>query len=140
MTLTMCPARRWGRHDHANAPGRSAPVYRRRTPALPDALSRRRGRRVRRMPVAARNPGGGQGAVRALRAAIDPVGCRVSVLRLDDCIALCGLGEAEVTAIAQHEHIPEVAAAELANYLLRTHDGELCLKAMICDDINAAHA
>jgi hypothetical protein len=62
------------------------------------------------------------------------------VLRLDDCIALCGLGEAEVRAIAHHEHIPEVAAAELANYLLRTHDGELCLKAMICDDIHAALA
>ena len=59
-------------------------------------------------------------------------------LSLEDCIALCDLSEEEVLAVAEHEHIPEIAAAELGNYLLRTPDGELCLKAMICDDIIAA--
>ena len=59
-------------------------------------------------------------------------------LSLEDCIALCGLSEEEVLAVAEHEHIPEIAAAELGNYLLRTPDGELCLKSMICDDIIAA--
>jgi len=61
-------------------------------------------------------------------------------LAIEECIALCGLSEEEVLAIAQHERIPGIAAAELGNYLLRTADGELCLKAMICDDLNAAHA
>ena len=62
------------------------------------------------------------------------------MLSLEDCIALCGLTEDEVLAIAEHEHIPEIAAAEVANYLVRTPDGELCVKAMIKDDIAAATA
>jgi len=62
------------------------------------------------------------------------------MLSLEDCIALCGLTEDEVLAIAEHEHIPEIAAAELGNYLVRTPDGELCIKAMIRDDIAAAAA
>jgi hypothetical protein len=60
------------------------------------------------------------------------------MLSLEDCIALCGLTEEEVRAIAQHEHIPEVAAAEMGNYLASTADGELCIKAMIRDDIAEA--
>jgi hypothetical protein len=62
------------------------------------------------------------------------------MLSLEDCIALCGLTEDEVLAIAEHEHIPEIAAAELGNYLVRTPEGELCIKAMIRDDIAAAAA
>jgi hypothetical protein len=60
------------------------------------------------------------------------------MLTVEDCIALCGLTEDEVAAIAHHEHIPQAAAAELANYLAQTGEGELCLKAMIRDDIAAA--
>lgn len=60
------------------------------------------------------------------------------MLSLEDCIALCGLSEEEVLAIADHEHIPEIAAAEMANYLTRTPEGELRIKAMIRDDIEAA--
>ena len=62
------------------------------------------------------------------------------MLRLEDCIALCGLTEKEVLAIAEHEHIPEIAAAELASYLTSDAAGELCIKSMICDDILAARA
>ena len=62
------------------------------------------------------------------------------VLTLEDCLALCELGEDEVLAIAEHEHIPGLAAAELGNYLVRTQDGELAIKAMIRDDIAAARA
>ncbi len=43
-------------------------------------------------------------------------------------------------AIAEHEHIPEIAAIELGNYLVHTPDGERCIKAMIRDDIDAAAA
>lgn len=60
------------------------------------------------------------------------------MLTLEDCIALCGLTEEEVRAIAEHERIPEAAAAELGNYMASTPDGELCIKAMIRDDL--AHA
>lgn len=60
------------------------------------------------------------------------------MLSLQDCIALCGLSEEEVRAIAEHEHIPEMAAAELANYLVRTREGEVRIKSMIKDDLEAA--
>jgi hypothetical protein len=60
------------------------------------------------------------------------------MLTIEDCIALCELTGDEVRAIAEHENLPEVAAAELANYLMHCSDGELCIKAMIRDDI--AHA
>ena len=64
----------------------------------------------------------------------------IPMLTLNDCIALCELNEGEVLAIAQHERIPEIAAAELANYLVRRPDGELTIKAMIRDDIARAAA
>jgi hypothetical protein len=60
------------------------------------------------------------------------------MLTLEDCIGLCGLTAEEVRAIAAHEQIPEIAATELANYLVNAPDGELCIKSMIRDDI--AHA
>jgi len=62
------------------------------------------------------------------------------MLTLEDCIALCDLTEAEVLAIAEHENIPEIAAAEFGNYLVQSSDGELCIKSMIKDDIAAAAA
>ena len=62
------------------------------------------------------------------------------MLRLEDCLALCDLSEDEVLAIAEHEHIPEMAAVELGNYLVHTSEGERCIKAMIRDDIDAALA
>lgn len=60
------------------------------------------------------------------------------MLTLEDCLALCELSEEEVRTIAQHEHIPEIAATEVANYLIRTPDGAFAIKSMIRDDI--AHA
>jgi hypothetical protein len=62
------------------------------------------------------------------------------MLSLEDCIALSGLTEDEILAIAEHEHIPEIAAAELGNYLSRSPDGRLTIKSMIRDDIQAAAA
>jgi hypothetical protein len=62
------------------------------------------------------------------------------MLTLEDCLGLCGLSEDEVLAIAEHEHIPEMAAVELGNYLVNCPDGELCIKAMIRDDIAHARA
>ena len=39
------------------------------------------------------------------------------MITLEDCVGLCGLTEEEVLAIAEHEHLPEVAATALAAYL-----------------------
>ena len=62
------------------------------------------------------------------------------MIRLEDCIELCGLTEEEVLAIAQHERLPEIVAAELGNYLVSSPEGELCIKEMIRDDIAQAAA
>jgi hypothetical protein len=62
------------------------------------------------------------------------------MLSIEDCIALSELSEAEIEAIAQHEHIPEMAAAEMGNYLIQSPDGEMRLRAMIVDDIREAQA
>ena len=62
------------------------------------------------------------------------------MLSLEDCLALCELSEEEVLAIAHHEHLPEIAAAELGNYLVHTPEGERRIKSIICDDIAEAKA
>ncbi|MBB4211186.1 hypothetical protein EV659_10345 [Rhodothalassium salexigens DSM 2132] len=62
------------------------------------------------------------------------------MLTIEDCIALSTLTEAEIDAIAEHEHLPEIAAVELGAYLMQTRDGKARVKAMIVDDIHAAQA
>jgi hypothetical protein len=41
------------------------------------------------------------------------------MISLEDCVGLSGLTEEEVLAIAEHEHIPEIAASALGQYLSR---------------------
>jgi hypothetical protein len=60
------------------------------------------------------------------------------MITLQDCIAMCGLDEAEVLAIAEHEHIPEIAASALAQYLLSREHGAETIRDMLRDDIRAA--
>ncbi len=60
------------------------------------------------------------------------------MISFEDCVALCGLSQDEITAIAEHEHVPEIAAAILGQYLLRQKNGERDIQQMIVDDIRAA--
>jgi hypothetical protein len=60
------------------------------------------------------------------------------VLTFEDCLGLCELNEEEVRAIAEHEHVPQIVALELGNYLMRGPDGELLVSHMFIDDIRAA--
>jgi hypothetical protein len=62
------------------------------------------------------------------------------MISLEDCIAFCDLTEAEVLAIAEHEHIPEIAAAALGHYLLRQEHGAEVIRDMLRDDIRSALA
>jgi hypothetical protein len=62
------------------------------------------------------------------------------MLTLNDCIALCDLTKDEVEAIAEHEHIPMIVAAELGNYLVHDVDGVPMIRRFIVDDIEAAAA
>ena len=60
------------------------------------------------------------------------------MISIDDCVALCGLDCTKIQAIAEHEHIPEVAAAALASYLLSHEGGEREIQKMIADDMMSA--
>jgi hypothetical protein len=60
------------------------------------------------------------------------------MITLEDCIGLCGLTEEEVLAIAEHEHLPEIVATALAQYLLSQDHGSDKVRDMIIDDIRQA--
>lgn len=65
---------------------------------------------------------------------------KTDVITLEDCIALCGLSKAEVLAIAEHEHIPEVVAAGMAESLLHQRHGAEIVRHMIVEGIQSANA
>ena len=60
------------------------------------------------------------------------------MISYEDCAAMCGLDLDEIAAIAEHEHVPEVAAAALGNYLLHKAGGETEIRRMLVDDIRSA--
>jgi hypothetical protein len=60
------------------------------------------------------------------------------MITLEDCVRLCGLTEEEVLAIAEHEHLPPIAATALANYLLSREHGLEQIRDMIVDDVRQA--
>ncbi|OJU10306.1 MAG: hypothetical protein BGN85_07055 [Alphaproteobacteria bacterium 64-11] len=62
------------------------------------------------------------------------------MISLEDCIAMCGLNAAEVAAIAEHEHLPDIVAAELGSYLLHRAHGSEIIRQMLVDDIRASLA
>jgi hypothetical protein len=61
------------------------------------------------------------------------------MLSLEDCIAMSDLTAEEIEAIAMHEHIPIIVAAELGNYLTHKHGGPMRICKMIMDDIDQAY-
>jgi hypothetical protein len=60
------------------------------------------------------------------------------MITLEECVAFCGLTEQEVLAIAEHEHIPEIAATSLAEYLSHQEHGAEKVRDMIVDGIRAS--
>ena len=60
------------------------------------------------------------------------------MLTLQDCIGICELTEEEILAIAQHEHVPEIVAAELGEYLIHAKNGVPHIRRIILDDIEEA--
>ena len=62
------------------------------------------------------------------------------MLSYEDCLGLADLTEAEVDAIAQHEHLPEIVAVELGSYLVRSETGVSKIERIILDDVEAAQA
>jgi hypothetical protein len=60
------------------------------------------------------------------------------MISLEDCVALSGLTEEQVLAIAEHEHLPEIAATALAQYLSNQARGMEKIRDMIVEDIRRA--
>ena len=60
------------------------------------------------------------------------------MISLEDCLALCGLTKDEVDALAEHEHIPQIAATALGQYLLNQPNGCKTIRDMIAEDIGWA--
>jgi len=63
------------------------------------------------------------------------------MLSLEDCIAFSELSREEIDAIAEHEHLPLIVAAELGCYMLHLPKGADAIKMIMLDDIrDAIHA
>ena len=60
------------------------------------------------------------------------------MISLEDCIGMCGLDADEVAAISEHEHLPNIAAAALAAYLLKQAGGAERIRQMMIEDIHKA--
>ena len=60
------------------------------------------------------------------------------MLCLEDCLDFSDLASDEVAAIAEHEHIPTIVAAEMGNDLLKTEAGVYELHKMVLEDIQSA--
>ena len=60
------------------------------------------------------------------------------MLTYQDCLSLCDCSAEEIRAIAEHEHLPEIIALELSEYLVHSPEGVPMIRRMIVDDIAAA--
>jgi hypothetical protein len=60
------------------------------------------------------------------------------MITLEDGVGMCGLTKGEVLAIAEHEHVPDIAAAAFAAYLSHQEHGAEKIRDMIVDDIRAS--
>jgi len=60
------------------------------------------------------------------------------MITLEDCFGMCGLDPAEIAAISEHEHLPEIEAAALASYLLHRTNGAREIRRMLIEDVRAA--
>jgi hypothetical protein len=61
------------------------------------------------------------------------------MISIVDICGMCGLDRDQIDAIAEHEHVPEVAAAALGHYLIEhMHHGPEKIRDMIVDDLCSA--
>lgn len=60
------------------------------------------------------------------------------MINIDDILDMSCLTREEIEAIAEHEHLGQLRAAELAEYLMHLPKGPQHVQAMICEDMRAA--
>lgn len=62
------------------------------------------------------------------------------MLCLQDCLDFCDLPPATIAAIAEHEQVPEIVAAEIGCTLVTSHQGIRRIRQFIRDNIAHAEA
>lgn len=62
------------------------------------------------------------------------------MLSLQECIDFSDLTEDEIEAIAEHEHVPEIVAAEIGATLLQTNSGVCLIKLYLLENIEHARS
>lgn len=60
------------------------------------------------------------------------------MISMADCISFCDLDEAEILAIAEHEHVPEIVACALASKFMQCEHGPQRIREMIRDNVRSA--
>lgn len=60
------------------------------------------------------------------------------MISMDDIADMTDLTREEIAAIAEHEGLPDVNAAALADYMEHSDRGPQAIQQMICEDIRAA--
>ncbi|MDR1349568.1 MAG: hypothetical protein LBJ59_02070 [Zoogloeaceae bacterium] len=60
------------------------------------------------------------------------------MLSLKDCLDFCDLDYNEIDAIAEHEHLPAIVAAELSDNLLQSEEGVCHIYDMVLDNMKLA--
>ena len=60
------------------------------------------------------------------------------MLCLQDCIDMSDLPQEAIDAIAEHEHVPDIVAAELGCNLLQSHQGLCLIRQYLQDDMRQA--
>lgn len=62
------------------------------------------------------------------------------MLSLQECIDFSDLSEEEIEAIAEHEHVPEIVAAEIGSTLLQTRSGVCLIKLYLLENLEHARS
>lgn len=60
------------------------------------------------------------------------------MITLEDIEDMTCLSREEIEAVAEHDHVPELNAACLADYMMHQHHGPAHVQNMICEDIREA--
>jgi hypothetical protein len=60
------------------------------------------------------------------------------MINLSDIMDMTDLTHEEIAAVAEHEGLPDVSAATLADYMMHAHHGPQAVLGMISEDIRAA--
>jgi hypothetical protein len=60
------------------------------------------------------------------------------MLTLQECVDFCELTKEEVQEIAEHEHLPEIVAAELGHSLLKSPRGIYIIRKYLLENLERA--